>query len=327
MLWKNEKSKQVGTIKEQGFGKKKGESMKNLTPRKKFRELLSGPRFIMALSIWDPFTARVAESLGIECVHLGGYQLGIHYMTSEPLMTLTEVTNSSRYITSAVRIPLVVDAGAGFGEPLHVMRTVRELERAGVAALHIEDEVEPKRAHYHKGIERIVSGQEMVDKIKAAVAARTDPDLVIIARTDAMRTHSFAEGVERGNLYLEAGAEMVMAFPNTLEEARRAPREIKGPLCYVNSEGNAFGRPVFSIKQFEDMGYKLCTNVTSLICPMMQEMKRVVTNLMTTGESGLPADRMTLWKKEIENLLGLEEYYKIESDTVEHGASREKKRK
>ena len=301
--------------------------MENLAPRKKFRKLFSGPRFIIALGIWDPFTARVAESLGIECVHLGGYQLGIHYMTSEPLMTLTEVTNSSRYVTSAVRIPLVVDAGTGFGEPLHVMRTVKELERAGVAAFHIEDEVEPKRVHYHKGIERIVSRQEMVDKIKAAVAARTDPDLLIIARTDAMRTDSFAEGVERGNLYLEAGAEMVMVFPNTLEEARRAPREIKGPLCYVNSEGNAFGRPVFSVKQFEDMGYKMSTYVTSLICPMMQEMKRVVRNLMTTGESGLPPDKMTIWKKEIENLLGLEEYYKIESDTVERGESPKKKRK
>ena len=301
--------------------------MKNIAPRKKFRELLSGPRFIMALSIWDPFTARIAQSLGIECIHLGGYQLGIHYMLSEPLMNLTEVVNATRYITSAVPMPLVVDAGTGFGEPLHVMRTVRELERAGAAALHIEDEVEPKRAHYYKGIEHIISRQEMVDKIKAAVAARTDPDLVIIARTDAMRTDNFAEAVERGNLYLEAGAGMIMGFPNNLEEARRFPREVRGSVCYVNSEGNKFGRPVFLIKQFEDMGYKMTTNVTSLICPMMQEMKRVVTNLMTTGGSGLPADKMVLWKKEIEDLLGLEEYFKIEEDTVEYGESRGKKHK
>src|SRR4030042_1726426 len=138
--------------------------MKNLTPRKKFRTLLSGPRFIVALGIWDAYTARVAESLGLECVHLGGYQLGVHYVTSEPLMTLTELTTSSRYITSAVRIPLVVDAGAGFGEPLHVMRTVKELERAGVAALHIEDQIYPKRVHYHKGVEHVVPREEMASK-------------------------------------------------------------------------------------------------------------------------------------------------------------------
>ena len=90
----------------------------------------------------------------------------------------------------------------------------------------------------------------MVLKIKAAVAARTDPDLMIIARTDAMRTDGYAEGVKRANLYLEAGAEMVMIFPNTLEEARRAPREIKGLVCYTNSEGNRLGRPLFTAKEF-----------------------------------------------------------------------------
>ena len=306
---------------------KKGEGVKNLSPRKRFRELVSGPRFIIALGIWDAYTARVAESLGIECVHLGGYQLGVHLVTSEPLMTLTELTTSSRYITSAVRIPLVVDAGAGFGEPLHVMRTVKELERAGVAALHIEDQIYPKRVHYHKGVEHVVPREEMVAKIKAAVAARTDLDLVIIARTDAMRTDGFAEGVERANLYLEAGAEMVLIFPSKVEEARRAPREIKGPVCYTNSEGNILRRPLFSVKEFEDMGYKLCTYVTALLCPVTQEIKRVVTSLLTKGVTGNDNEKMILWRKEVEDLIGLDEYYKIESDTVEHGESGEKKRK
>jgi 2-methylisocitrate lyase-like PEP mutase family enzyme len=299
---------------------KEGENMKSLTSRKTFRELVSGPRFIIALGIWDPYTARVAESLGIGCVHLGGYQFGVHRVTSEPLTTLTELTDASRSITSAVGIPLVVDAGAGFGEPLHVMRTVKELERAGVAALHIEDQIYPKRAHYHKGIEHIIPRQEMVAKIKAAVAARTDPDTVIIGRTDAMSTDGFAEGVERANLYLAAGAEMVMVFPNTVEEAKRAPREIKGPVCYTNGEGNQWRRPVFTVKQFEDMGYKLGTYPRSLLCPVTQEMKRVITNLLTKGETGLPEDKMFLWRQEVEDLIGLDEYYKIESTTVEHGS-------
>ncbi len=289
----------------------------NLTPRQKFRKLVSSPRFIMALGIWDAYTARVAESLGIECVHLGGYQLGVHYVTSEPLMTLTELATMSRYITSAVQIPLVVDAGAGFGEPLHVMRTVKELEKAGVAALHIEDQIYPKRVHYHKGVEHVVSEEEMVLKIKAAVAARTDPDLMIIARTDAMRTDGYAEGVKRANLYLQAGAEMVMIFPNTLEEARRAPREIKGLVCYTNSEGNRLGRPLFTAKEFQELGYKLSTYPTALLCPVTQEIKRVITNMVTNGESGLPQDKMILWRKEVEDLIRLDEYYKIESDTVE----------
>ena len=157
----------------------------------------------------------------------------------------------------------------------------------------------------------------MIDKIKVAVAARTDPNFVIMGRTDAMATDGFAEGVERANLYLEAGADMVMIFPNTLEEARRAPREIKGPISYVQSEGNRFKRPLFSVQEFEDMGYKMATYPTTLLCPVTQEMKRVITNLKTTGVSGLPQDKMIVWRKECEDLIGLEEYYKIERETVE----------
>ena len=289
----------------------------NTPSRIKFRQLLDGPKFIMALGVWDPYTARVAEALGIQCVHLGGYQMGAHCVTSEPLMTLTELAHITRYVTSAVKIPVVVDAGAGFGEPLHVMRTVKELERAGAVCIHIEDQIFPKRAHYHKGIEHVVSREEMVAKIKAAVAARTDPNFVIMARTDAMKTDGFAEGVERANLFLEAGAEMVMIFPNTAEEARQAPREIKGLLAHTNSEGNRFGRPLFNAQQYEDMGYKLSTYPTALLCPVTQELKRVITNMVTTGESGLPQDKMIIWRKEIEDLIGLEEMYEIEGATVE----------
>jgi len=283
----------------------------------KFRELLSSPRFILALGVWDPLTARVGESLGIECVHLGGYQLGVGSAISEPLISLTELASFTRYITAAVRIPLVVDAGAGYGEPLHVMRTVKEIERAGAAGLHIEDQIYPKRAHYHKGIEHVVSREEMVAKIRAAVAARTDPNFMIMGRTDAMATDGFTEGVERANLFLEAGADMVMIFPNSLEEARRAPREIKGPIAFVNSEGNRLKRPVFSVKEFEDMGYKMATYPTQLLCPVVQEMKRVVTNLKTKGVSGFTQEQMIPWRKECEDLIGLDEYYRIERETVE----------
>jgi methylisocitrate lyase len=287
------------------------------TPGTRFRELMAKRQFILALGIWDPYTARVAEALGMECVHLGGYQLGAHYVTSEPLLTLSELANSTRYITAAVKIPLIVDAGAGFGEPLHVMRCVKEIERAGAAGLHIEDQIFPKRVHYHKGVEHVVTREELVARIEAAVAARSDPDFVVMARTDAMRTDGYEEGVIRANLCLEAGADMVMVFPNTLEEARRAPRDIKGPVAYTNSEGNRLGRPIFTEREFEELGYRLSTNPTALLCPVTQELKRVITNLRTQGSSRLPQDKMILWRKEVEDLIGLDEYYRIESATVE----------
>lgn len=292
--------------------------MTTKTSPAKLRELIADRPFFPALGIWDPYTARVAEALGIECVHIGGYQLGAHYVISEPLVSLTELATSTRYIASAVDIPVIVDAGAGFGEPLHVMRTVSEIERAGAAGLHIEDQIYPKRVHYHKGIEHVVPREEMVAKIKAALAAREDPDFLIMARTDAMHTEGFAEGVERANLYLEAGADMVMVFPDTMEDARQAPREIDGPLAYTNSEGNMLRRPLFSAKEFAEVGYKLSTYPTALLCPVTQEIKRVVNNLLTTGVSGNDPEQMIPWRKEVEDLIGLEEMYKIKSDTVEH---------
>jgi methylisocitrate lyase len=157
----------------------------------------------------------------------------------------------------------------------------------------------------------------MVAKIKAALAARSNPDFFIMARTDAMRTDGFAEGIERANLYLEAGAEMVMIFPNTMEEARHAPQEVKGLLAYTNSEGNRLRRPLFSVQEFEDVGYKLSTYPTALLCPVTQTLKRVITNLKTSGVSGNDPEEMILWRKEVEDLIGLEEYYRIESETVE----------
>ena len=291
--------------------------MQTKPPLVKFRELIARPRFIPALGIWDPYTARVAEALGIECVHIGGYQLGTHYVTSEPLLTLTELAWTTRYVTSAVKIPVVVDAGAGYGEPLHVMRCVRELEKAGAAAIHIEDQIYPKRVHYHRGVEHVIPREDMVAKIKAALAARSDPNFFIMARTDSMRTDGFAEGVERANLYLEAGAEMVMIFPNTHEEARQAPKEIKGLLAYTNSEGNKLRRPLFSVQEFQEIGYKLSTYPTALLCPVTQTLKRVITSLVTEGVSGNDPEEMIPWRKEVEDLIGLEEYYRIESETVE----------
>ncbi|MFC1943052.1 oxaloacetate decarboxylase [Chloroflexota bacterium] len=284
----------------------------------RFRQLLAKPGYIMAMGVWDPLSARVCESMGLECVHIGGYQTGVASAISEPLMTLTELATICHYTTAAVKIPVFVDAGTGFGEALHVMRTVKELERTGIAGLHIEDQIFPKRAHYHKGVEHVVSRSEMVDKIKCALAARTNPDFVIMGRTDSMATDGFKEGVERANLYLEAGAEMVQIFPNNEEEARLAPKEINGPCVFVVSEGNRLKRPIFSTQEFEDMGYKMGTYPTQLLCPVVQEMKRVLANFKSTGRSGLDHDKMILWRKECEDLIGLDEYYRIESATVEY---------
>ena len=282
-----------------------------------FSEMLRSPGIIHAPVAYDPLTARIAEQVGFRALDLGGYALGASSCVPEPLLTLDEVTTATRRITAAVQIPIMVDGGAGYGDATHLIRAVREIESAGAAAVHIEDQVYPKRIHYHKGIEHVISAKDMCEKIRYATRARRNPEFVIAARTDAMRTHSFAEGILRANLYVEAGADMVMIFPNTIEEALRAPKEVDAPLIYVNSEGNRLGRPILPIQQLEDAGYKMVNDAISAITVTYHRIRELFTRLKETGKTGLDQDEFRKVRKDIEDAMGLEEYYRIEEETVE----------
>jgi methylisocitrate lyase len=288
----------------------------------RLRRLIERPGLIVAPVCFDPLTARIAAELGFECVALGGYALGSHLAASEPLLTMTEVVEAARRITSSIDLPLMVDAGTGYGDPLHVMRTVREFERAGVAAIHIEDQVFPKRAHYHRDYrEHTIPADEMVAKIRFACEARQDPDFVLVARTDTMRTDGYDEGVRRANLYAEAGADMVMLFPNTEDEARRAPRDCQVPLIYVTSSGNRVGRPVFSTRELDEMGYKMDADAISTIIASYQAVRGVLTQLRETGRTGLDQAAAIATRKAIEDTIGLEDHYRVEEQTVERGGA------
>ena len=282
-----------------------------------FREMLKAPGIIHAPIAYDPLTAKIAEQVGFRCLDLGGYALGASSCVPEPLLSLEEVCIATRRITAAVNIPLMVDGGAGYGEATNVIRTIHEFERAGAASVHIEDQVYPKRVHYHKGIEHVIPAEDMCEKVRYAVRARRDPDFVIVARTDAMRTDGFAEGVRRANLYAEAGAAMIMIFPNNAEETRQAPKEIRAPLIYVNSEGNRLSRPLLPINQLEDYGYKMVNDAISAITVMYKNVKELFTRLKQTGSTGLDQEAARKIRKEIEDTMGLDDYYRIEEQTVE----------
>jgi methylisocitrate lyase len=276
------------------------------------------PGLIVAPACFDPLTARIAAGLGFECIALGGYALGSASAISEPLMTMTEVVDTARRIASAIDVPLIVDAATGFGDPLHVMRTVREFERAGVSAVHIEDQVFPKRAHYHRDYrEHTVSAEEMVDKVRFACQVRQDPDFAIIARTDTMRTEGYEEGIRRARLYAEAGADLVMLFPNTADEAARAPGECPVPLVYVNSSGNRVGRPVYPVQELERLGYKINYDAISVTIASFQATSALLRRLKETGLTGLDPAEAIAARKGIEDVIGLEAHYAVEEQTVE----------
>ncbi len=288
---------------------------KNVKPATRLRQLLKSNKFIRGVNIYDPITARLAEKVGFDAVALGGWQHGASLCQPEPTLTMTEVVGDAHKITKAISIPLKVDCGAGFGEAVHVTRTIREVEAANIACIHIEDQVFPKRAHYHRFEEQVVPLEEILTKLKAALAARRG-DLVLVGRTDAVHVHGVAEGIRRGNLFAEIGCDMVEVFPNTLDELILIGKEVKAPLVYVNSPGSRKGRPVLSWKQLEDYGYRFCIDST---CVMISALDGVRNSLEYYIKKGEPPQHVAANKDMrtyIESLIGLEEYYDIEAKTL-----------
>lgn len=286
--------------------------------RKKFRRMLSEPGIEIQPAVYDPLSAKLAEKCGFNLLALGGYAMGAHTAITEPLMSLEEVAQITRQVSLVSNLPLMVDAGAGWGDPLHVMHTTKVLERAGAASIHIEDQFYPKRARYHQGVEEVIPVEEMLLKIKAALSARDDPDFAIVVRTDSMRTHGYDEGIRRIREYVKAGADVIKLFPNNEAETIRAPKEIPPiPLVYVNSTGNKFGRGVFTATQLEGWGYKILYDAISTVNVAAQALIRYYTHLQKTGEHGLDDEEIGKVRLQVEQAIGLEEMYRIEEQTLD----------
>jgi methylisocitrate lyase len=282
------------------------------------KDLLKRPGLLSFPVCFDPLAARIAEKMGFKVIALGGFAFGADTCLTEPLTTMTETVERSRYIAHSVSIPLIVDAGAGYGEPIHVVRCVEEFERAGVAGIHIEDQVFPKRVHYHRDYkEHTIPEEEMVEKIKFACEARDDPDFVIIARTDTLRTQGLEAAVRRANACAEAGADMVMLFPNNLEETKALPKKTKAPLIYVNGIGNRVGRPVLTAQQAEEYGYKMLYDAIAAILVTYKALRDLFQKLAKEGTTGLSQEMMMPLRKELEDVIGLPRYYAIEEKTTE----------
>ena len=228
--------------------------MKNKTAR--LRELIS-KEAVMMPGVSNAAMARQVEQVGFNAVYISGAGMA-NATAGVPdigLLTLTEVTQLASYIANVVKIPAIVDADTGFGGAENVARTIQELEKAGLAGCHIEDQEFPKRCGHLAG-KSIVDVEEMVAKIKAAVAVRRDPDFMIIARTDARAVEDFDRAVERAGEYLAAGADAI--FPEALQSAdefRDFAKAIDLPLLANMTE---FGKsPLLSFKELCDFGYKM----------------------------------------------------------------------
>jgi methylisocitrate lyase len=291
---------------------------------RRLRELLDSGQFLYMPSAATPLEGRLAEAMGVPVVYTGGYVTGASRMITEPLLTMDEQVRVAGEVARAVLVPLIADAGAGFGEPLHTMRTVREFAAAGVAGIHIEDQLYPKRAHYHAYQVHAIPLADFVAKIRYACRQRdeTDRDFVIIARSDTCREFGLDEAMSRINAAAAAGADLGLVFPRSREEAEAAPRLSSVPLVWVQSRGNRDGRPILPLRDLEAMGYRGCIDAQILLGAALHAMKRALAELIETGNyTGISDAEFTALRKEIEDLIGLDAYYRVEAETVEPGSA------
>jgi methylisocitrate lyase len=267
----------------------------------RLRELI-GQGCVAMPGVPNAAIARQVEGAGFDALYVSG--AGLANMTAGVpdigLLTLTEVAQLAGYIADAVTIPAIVDADTGFGGPENVARTIRELERVGLAGCHIEDQEFPKRCGHLAG-KSLIPAEEMIKKIEAAVAARRDPDFLIIARTDARGVEDFPNAVNRAQKYLEAGADAI--FPEALqnaEEFREFAKQIDIPLLANMTE---FGKsPLLLLSELAELGYRMVIFPMSAFRVSMKASEEFLRALKKTGTQTNWLDEMQT-RQELYDLL------------------------
>lgn len=285
-----------------------------MTTRAEFAAKVRGGEPILAPVALDPLTARLTESLGLGAAYLSGGGYGFQLAVSEALLTLTEVAGLTRQITARSGIPLIVDAGVGFGDAVHLTRAVRELEAAGAAAIEIEDQVAPKRAHHHKGVEHLVPMETMVEKVREAVAARRDPDMLIIARTGAVRNESFDAAVARSLAYQEAGADVLMLFPSGEEQIAEVGRRLPHPLSLMAPADR------LDAAALAGHGFSLLIDPFTGQVLMYEAVRDAYRSIAANGGSGREVDELMALYREVQQAAGMDDLYAIEERTTEKPA-------
>lgn len=286
-----------------------------MTKRQRLRQLLAAPEPVVALGVYDGISARVAERCGASVLIVTGAGVAASLLGAPDvgLLTMTEVLGQTRNIARCVDIPLIADCDTGYGNPINTQRTVREFEDAGVSALFIEDQVSPKRCGHFQG-KQVIPAEDMVQKIRAAADARTDGDLLLIARTDARAVHGPAEAIRRASLYHQAGAEMIFVeAPHSRAELAQVGAELAPlgvPLMVNLVEGGK--TPLVPVGELAELGYKLITFSGSLQKTAIKAMQQLTTSVLATGGvTAIYPDRMVSLD-ERSDILGLGHYLELE---------------
>ncbi len=265
--------------------------MINMTAAQRLRERLGSASLLIAPGVFDGLSARIAAAARFEAIYASGG--AIARSTGVPdlgLLSFTEVLGRIREIVDATDLPVIADADTGYGNALNVFRTVREFERLGVAALHLEDQISPKKCGHYSGKE-VIAADEMLGKLRAARDARRDPALVLIARTDARAVEGLEGAIRRANLYAAGGADLVFVeAPESEEELRTIARKVRAPLVVNMFQG---GRtPLVPPAALEVMGYRVMVVPSDLQRAAIRAMQGAAAVLRATGTASSLGDRL-----------------------------------
>jgi 2,3-dimethylmalate lyase len=291
-----------------------------MSVRQEMRRLIERSGYTMVPGAYDTLTARLVEAAGFEAVYLtgGGYSRSNGY-PDLGLLTLSENVRFIGMTVEAVEIPVIADADTGYGNALNVIRTVREYEKAGVAAFHLEDQVSPKKCGHYEGKE-VIGAEEMVGKIHAATDTRRDPDLVIIARSDARAVEGLQAAIDRVNTYLEAGADVgFVEAPQSVEELQIVGRELRGPALVNAFEGGK--TPMLPASELAAIGFRLGIYPSQTHRAAIRAAQKVLQALKEDGDTHrVEADLATFAERE--DAVGTARWRALEEKYMRDGEER-----
>ena len=255
-----------------------------MSPRQQLKALVDARRGVIVPGAFNALSARVIEDLGFEAIYVTGAGVTNMWfgMPDQGFMGLAEIADHTARIRDAVDVPLIVDADTGFGNALNVVHTVRTLERAGADCIQLEDQIAPKRCGHFSGKD-VIALDEAVNKIKAAVDARRDPDLLIMARTDAAATQGFEAAIERAQAFAEAGADLLFVEAVTqADEVRALPQRLSKPQLMNMVIGGK--TPIFNAEQLGEMGYGIVLYANAALQGAVAGMQQALTVLRDAKE-------------------------------------------
>ena len=281
-----------------------------------FKEMLAQKKIFLAPAVFNPLAAKLARAAGFEMLYLSAGVLGYVKCNLEANMSLPELVQAGVEMRAASGLPLILDGACGFGDPMHMHHTVSLSEAAGFCAIEIEDQLLPKRAHHHVGVEHMIPQELMVAKIREATAERRNPDFVIIARTNGVRSTSMDDALKRAEAYRKAGADMIYISPRTPEEARTIAGRLPPPFMFSvpGEDAHKFGVP---LAELGTMGFRILT-VTTPIYAYHRAMQQTYRSIADgTANPVMAGTTRKAEQAALHDTIGLDALLAIEKATVE----------